>query len=101
MPKRNKPIAPIIQKPKRGLPELDRNKAAVLSSQRTAESKHEYRHAMDEFIERSCSEPRLSLNVFVEKRALAVGTINGRLPAVRRISYEAADASLLSPELAA
>lgn len=32
---------------------------------------------------------------------LAAGTINGRLAAVRRLAYEAADAGLLSPELAA
>jgi hypothetical protein len=29
------------------------------------------------------------------------GTINGRLAAVRRLAYEAADAGLLSPELTA
>ena len=34
-------------------------------------------------------------------RHLAAGTINGRLAAVRRLAYEAADAGLLSPELAA
>ena len=56
-----------------------------------------------------CSEPRLSFNkivvtrfrIFLENRNLAAGTINGRLAAVRRLAYEAADAGLLSPELAA
>jgi hypothetical protein len=38
---------------------------------------------------------------FLENRGLAAGTINGRLAAVRRLAYEAADAGLLSPELAA
>ena len=37
----------------------------------------------------------------LENRQLAAGTINGRLAAVRRLAYEAADAGLLSPELAA
>jgi site-specific recombinase XerD len=39
--------------------------------------------------------------IFLESRQLAAGTINGRLAAVRRLAYEAADAGLLSPELAA
>jgi len=39
--------------------------------------------------------------IFLENRGLAASTINGRLAAVRRLAYEAADAGLLSPELAA
>ena len=39
--------------------------------------------------------------IFLENRQLAGGTINGRLAAVRRLAYEAADAGLLGPELAA
>jgi integrase len=39
--------------------------------------------------------------IFLENRQLAAGTINGRLAAVRRLAYEAADAGFLSPELAA
>jgi site-specific recombinase XerD len=39
--------------------------------------------------------------IALENRGLASGTINGRLAAVRRLAYEAADAGLLSPELAA
>src|SRR5205085_2415589 len=37
----------------------------------------------------------------LENRGLAAPTINGRLAAVRRLAYEAADAGLLNPELAA
>jgi site-specific recombinase XerD len=37
----------------------------------------------------------------LESRSLAPGAINVRLAAVRRLAYEAADAGLLSPELAA
>ena len=67
------------------------------------------RHAIDEFIAWYCSEPRLSLNktvvtryrIHLESRELAPGTINGRLAAVRRLAYEAADSGLLSPDLAA
>jgi site-specific recombinase XerD len=91
------------------LPDLDQAKAAVLLSLRSPESQRGYRHAIDEFIAWYCSEPRLSLNKtvvtrykgFLEDRELAAGTINVRLPAVRRLAFEAADAGLLSPELAA
>jgi hypothetical protein len=94
---------------KLGLPDLDHSKAAVLDSLRSPESKRGYRHAIDEFIHWYCSEPRLSLNktvvtryrIHLENRQLAAGTINGRLAAVRRLASEAADAGLLSPELAA
>ena len=92
-----------------GLPDLDHSRSAVLDSLRSPESKRGYRHALDEFIEWYCSEPRLSFNktvvtryrIHLENRHLAAGTINGRLAAVRRLAYEAADAGLLSPELAA
>ena len=39
--------------------------------------------------------------IHLEQRGYAPATINLRLAAVRRIAYEAADAGLLSPELAA
>src|SRR3990167_10357031 len=92
-----------------GLPDLDQSKAAVVGTLRSPESQRGYRHAIDEFIEWYCSEPRLSFNrtvvlryrIHLESRHLAPGTINVRLAAVRRLAYEAADAGLLSPELAA
>src|SRR3972149_5682316 len=81
----------------------------MLGSLRSPESQRGYTHALDEFIEWYCSEPRLSFNRTVvlryrnhlESRSLAPGTINVRLAAVRRLADEAADAGLLSPELAA
>jgi integrase len=39
--------------------------------------------------------------VYLESRGLAANTINQQLAAVRRLAHEAADAGLLSPELAA
>ena len=91
------------------LPDLDHSKVAVLNSLRSPESQRSYRHSIDEFIAWYCSEPRLYFNktvvtryrIYLESRLLAAGTINGRLAAVRRLAYEAADAGLLSPELAA
>lgn len=44
---------------------------------------------------------RDSLPDSLESRQLAPGTINGRLAAVRRLAYEAADSGQLSPDLAA
>ncbi len=108
---RRKPKKRTIGKPKArlGLPDLDQSKAAVIGSLRSPESQRGYTHAIDEFIEWYCSEPRLSFNrtvvlryrINLESRNLAPGTINVRLAAVRRLAYEAADAGLLSPELAA
>ena len=89
--------------------DLDQAKSAVISSLPSRESQRGYRHAIDEFIAWYCSEPRLSFNkavvtryrIYLESRQLAPGTINGRLAAVRRLAYEAADSGLLSPDLAA
>jgi site-specific recombinase XerD len=92
-----------------GLPDLEYARTAVLNSLRSPESKRGYRHSISEFVDWYCSEPRLSLNktvvtsyrIYLEERQLAPGTINGRLVAIRRLAYEAADSGLLSPELAA
>jgi hypothetical protein len=51
-----------------GLPDLDQSKAAVIGSLRSPESQRGYRHAIDEFIEWYCSEPRLSFNRIVVLR---------------------------------
>src|SRR5438270_11908876 len=89
------------------LPDLDQAKSAVLNSLTSADAQRGYRHAINEFVEWYCSEPRLSFNrtvvlryrIHLESRNLAPGTINLRLGAVRRMAYEAADCGLLSPDL--
>src|SRR5207247_7483780 len=43
----------------------------------------------------------LRYRIHLEQRGYAPATINLRLAAVRRVAYEAADAGLLSPDLAA
>jgi hypothetical protein len=91
------------------LPDLEHAKAAVLNSLNSADAKRGYRHAIDEFVDWYCSEMRLAFNRIVvlryrchlESRQLAPGTINLRLGAVRRLTYEAADCGLLSADLAA
>ena len=90
------------------LPDLEHAKAAVLNSLNSADAKRGYRHAIDEFVDWYCSEPRLAFRIVVlryrshlESRQLAPGTINLRLGAVRRLAYEAADCGLLSSDLAA
>src|SRR6201987_1402829 len=91
------------------LPDLEHAKAAVLNSLNSMDAKRGYRHAIDEFVDWYCSEPRLAFNRIVvlryrshlESRQLAPGTVNLRLGAVRRLGYEAADCGLLSPDLAA
>ncbi len=97
--------------PKRvlALPDLEQAKAAVLNSLTSASGQRTYDHAITEFVAWYCSEPRLAFNrtvvlryrIHLEQRHYAPATINLRLAAVRRVAYEAADAGLLSPELAA
>ena len=50
------------------LPDLDNAKSAVLNSLPSKESQRGYRHSIDEFINRYCSEPRLSFNRAVVTR---------------------------------
>src|SRR3984957_17810772 len=101
--KKNRP------KTKLGIPDLEHSKASVLRSLGSPDSRRGYQHAIDDFVAWYCSEPRLAFNktavlryrFHLEERGLAPGTINVRLAALRRLAYEAADAGLLNPELAA
>ncbi len=64
------------------LPDLEHAKAAVLNSLNSTDAKRGYRHAIDEFVDWYCSEPRLAFNRIVvlryrshlESRQLAPGT---------------------------
>jgi site-specific recombinase XerD len=91
------------------LPDLDYSKSAVLNSLPSLNSRRSYEHAIRDFIEWYCSEPRLAFSktvvtryrIALEQRRYAPSTINLRLAAVRRLAYEASDCGLLSPDLAA
>jgi integrase len=91
------------------LPDLEQSKTAVLNSLTSACSQRTYEHAIREFIDWYCSEPRLAFNknvvtryrIALEQKPYAPATINLRLAAVRRLAYEAADCGLLSADLAA
>ena len=91
------------------LSELEQSKSAVINSLGSIQSHRSYEHAIEEFIDWYCSEPRLALNrkvvlqyrLHLETMLLAPATINLRLAAVRRLAYEATDHGLLSPELVA
>jgi integrase len=91
------------------LPDLEMSKNAFPHSLAAASSQESYGHAINEFIEWYCSEPRLAFNrtvvlrdrFFLAQKNLAPSAINVRLAAVRRLAYEASDTGLLSPELAA
>src|SRR5436305_641422 len=107
MPKHRRTRRP----PKRSLalPDLEQTKSAVLNSLTSKSGQRTYDHAINEFVDWYCSEPRLAFNrtvvlryrIHLEQRRLAPTTINLRLAAVKRVAYEAADSGLLSPELAA
>ncbi len=104
-------MAKRLKKPKSvlKLPDLDYSKSAVLNSLPSLNSRRSYEHAISDFIEWYCSEPRLAFNktvvtryrIALEQRNYAPSTINLRLAAVRRLAYEASDCGLLSPDLAA
>jgi site-specific recombinase XerD len=89
--------------------DLEQSKSAVLNSLTSPSSQRTYDHAIREFIEWYCSEPRLAFNktvvtryrISLEQQHYASTTINLRLAAVRRLAYEAADCGLLSADLAA
>src|SRR5204863_9831439 len=91
------------------LPDLDHCKAAVLNSLGSPASRRVYEYAIDQFIAWYCPEPRLAFNrivvvryrLYLESRHLSANTINQQLAAVLRLAHEAADAGLLSPDLAA
>ncbi len=97
--------------PKRilALPDLEQSKSAVLNTLTSKSGQRTYDHAIDEFVQWYCSEPRLAFNrtvvlrhrIHLEQKQCAPATINLRLAAARRVAYEAADSGLLSPELAA
>lgn len=102
------------KKPKTVLrpPDLEFAKAAVINSLTSSDAQRGYLHAIDEFVDWYCSEPRLAFNrvvvlryrSYLETRQLASGTINLRLGAVRRLAYEAAtavfSAQILQPAFA-
>jgi hypothetical protein len=79
------------------LPDLEHARTAVLNSLTSPDAQRGYRHAIHEFVDWYCSEPRLAFNRIVvlryrshlESRQLAAGTINLRLGAVCRLAYEA------------
>ena len=91
------------------LPDLEQSKSAVLNSLASQSSQRTYDHAIREFIEWYCSEPRLAFNktvvtryrISLEQRHYASTPINLRLAAVRRLAYEAADCGPLGADLAA
>jgi hypothetical protein len=91
--------------PKRSLafPDLEHAKAAVLNSLTSASGQRTYDHAIRGFVGWYCSESRLAFNgtvvlryrIHLEQRGYAPATINLRLAAVRRIAYEAPNASII------
>ena len=103
-PKRKKAPKTVLK-----LPDLEQSTSAVLNSLVSSSSQRSYDHAIREFIEWHCSEPRLAFNktvvtryrIALEQKHYAPSTINLRLAAVRRLAYEASDSGLLSPDLAA
>src|SRR5260370_21181092 len=64
------------------LPDLEHAKAAVLNSLTRLDAQRGYRHAIDEFVDWYCSEPRLALNRIVVLRYRSY--LESRLPCFGR-----------------
>jgi hypothetical protein len=85
------------------LPDLEQSKSALLNSLTSPSSQRSYDHAIREFIDWYCSEPRLAFNktvvtryrISLEQRQYAASAINLRLAAVRRLAYEASDCDIV------
>ena len=83
------------------LPDLEQSKSAVLNSLTSRSSQRTYDHAIREFIEWYCSEPRLAFNktvvtryrISLEQRHHASTTINLRLAAVGSLVSQPPDCS--------
>ena len=83
--------------PKRvlALPDLEQAKSAVLNTLTSVSGQRTYDHAINDFVEWYCSEPRLAFNrtvvlryrIHLEQKGYAPNTINLRLAAVRRVAY--------------
>lgn len=79
------------------LPDLEHAKAAVSNSLSSTDAKQGYRHAIDEFADWYCSEPRLAFNRIValryrshlESRQLAPARLICVLAPCARLAYEA------------
>ena len=80
----------------------------MLDSLNSAYARRGYRHAIDEFVDWYCSEPRLVFNriviwcyrSYLESLQLTPGATNLRLGAVRLFAHEAVDCGSLSADLA-
>ena len=59
------------------LPDLEHAKAAVLNSLTGPDAQRGYRHAIDEFVDCYCSEPRLAFNRIVVLRYRAANSVRG------------------------
>src|SRR5215472_6828863 len=60
--------------------DLEHAKTAVLNSLTSSDAQRGYRHAIDEFVDWYCSEPRLAFNRIVVLRiALISNLVNSRL----------------------
>src|ERR1039458_6971431 len=85
--------------PKRvlALPDLEQAKSAVLNTLTSVSGQRTYDHAINDFVECYCSEPRVAFNrsvvlryrIYLEQKGYAPNTINLRLAAIRLVGHTA------------
>jgi hypothetical protein len=101
MPGMSKPRRKRSPKAVLRLPDLEQARSAVLNSLTSPSSQSAYNHAIRDFIDWYCSEPRLAFNktvvsrycINLEQAHYAASTISLQLAAVRRLACEAAYAN--------
>src|SRR5260370_22491240 len=90
-PKRKKAPKTVLK-----LPDLEQSKSAVLNSLVSSSFQRSYDHAIREFIEWYCSEPRLAFNktvvtrysIALDQKHYAPSPVNLTLAAVQRLPSE-------------
>jgi len=70
------------------LPDLEQSKSAVMNSLTSASSKRSYDHAIREFIDWYCSEPRLVFNRTVPGSRLYRGNAFSSIPSLDRYEFD-------------
>jgi hypothetical protein len=95
-PKKRRPAPKTVLR----LPDLDQAKSAVLNSLSSRDAQRGYRHAMDEFIEWYCSEPRLSFNRTLLSVIACIWNPGSWLPEPSIYASGPCEGSLMKPPIA-
>jgi hypothetical protein len=95
-PKKRRPAPKTILR----LPDLDQAKSAVLNSLSSGDAQRGYRHAIDEFVDWCCSEPRLSFSRTLPSAIACISNRGSWLPELSIYASGPCGGSLTRPPIA-